>query len=345
MTRRLVVLLVSAAALLPGGVRAQVPAGEPAPRPFLRKVIQLTDAQLADVEAGKVVTKQLPSSDKPEIAAFGIVRINGSVDTLLDRLKEVHTFRKVPQIVQIGRFSDPPKAEDLSGLDWPPADIDALKRCKPGACDVKMGTPAFERLKAIDWGAKDANQAVTRLMREQMVSYVQRYREGGTDAMGEILDRAKPKFASEEFRTLLKNSPYLVEYVPAFNDYVAAYPKGTLPNTIDLLFWTKDTFGLKPVVSMYHVSAHRPEASARDGLLVAIKTLYASHYFNAALEVMAAVPTPDKRGFYLIDLYRTRIDPPTGMLGGVLMGKVRSGIEQGVSMNLANAKTKVEMKP
>jgi hypothetical protein len=60
---------------------------------------------------------------------------------------------------------------------------------------------------------------------------------------------------------------------------------------------------------------------------------------------MAAVPTPDAAttpAFYLLDLYRTRIDPPTGMLSGMLLGKVKGGIEQGVSMNLQTAKARVE---
>jgi hypothetical protein len=33
---------------------------------------------------------------------------------------------------------------------------------------------------------------------------------------------------------------------------------------------------------------------------------------------------------YLLNPYRTRLDPPTGMLAGVLMGKVRDGIRTGV---------------
>ena len=41
------------------------PAQEPPPRPFLRKVIQLDEAQLAAVEKGEVVTKLLPTTDKP----------------------------------------------------------------------------------------------------------------------------------------------------------------------------------------------------------------------------------------------------------------------------------------
>jgi hypothetical protein len=35
-----------------------------------------------------------------------------------------------------------------------------------------------------------------------------------------------------------------------------------------------------------------------------------------------------------MDLYRARIDPPTGMLSGVILGKIRGGIEQGVAERL-----------
>ena len=62
---------------------------------------------------------------------------------------------------------------------------------------------------------------------------------------------------------------------------------------------------------------------------------------------MAALPAPDTAGgpsLYLLNLYRTRIDPPTGMLSGVLMGKVRGGIEEGVALNLQTAKKRVEGK-
>src|SRR5215831_2576903 len=91
------VLVIWAAA-----VKAQAPAAEPQPRPFLRKVIQLSDDQLADVEKGEVVTKQLPSPEKPEIAAFGIVKVKGSIATLREKMRNFQSFRKVPQIPEIG---------------------------------------------------------------------------------------------------------------------------------------------------------------------------------------------------------------------------------------------------
>ncbi len=43
-----------------------------------------------------------------------------------------------------------------------------------------------------------------------------------------------------------------------------------------------------------------------------------------------------------MDLYRTRIDPPTGMLSGAILGKIRAGIEQGVAEGLRVAKARAE---
>jgi hypothetical protein len=53
------------------------------------------------------------------------------------------------------------------------------------------------------------------------------------------------------------------------------------------------------------------------------------------------VPAPDGKGLYLLNLYRTRLDPPTGMLAGVLMGKVRDGIETGLKENLKRARERL----
>ena len=163
------------------------------------------------------------------------------------------------------------------------------------------------------------------------------YEQGGTEAMGNVLDKKQEKSRAEEYRTLLAHSPYLVDYVKEFNDYLAAYPKGKLAGAEDVLYWAKDTFGLKPVVSGYHATFYK----GPRGVLISNKLLAASHFFNASLEVMAGVPTPDGKGLYLLSLYRTRLDPPTGMLAGVLMGKVRDGIETGVKENLKTARERL----
>ena len=309
--------------------------------PFLKNVIQLDADQIKAVDRGELVTKQLPTQEKAEIAAFGIVRVAGAPATLGERARDVQSFRKLSQVSAIGRFGNPPRVEDLEALILDDVDFDLLKRCVTGKCGVKLNTGAIERIqKEVDWTAPDAKAQATKLVKQLMVDYVQAYLKGGTDAMGVIVDKEQPRTLSTEFLALLSESPYLFEYLPAFSKYVRGYPQEELAGTEDILFWMKDNLGPKPVVSIHHATIHRPQGSGAR-LLLAFKQIYASHFYNAGLEISVAVDAPDaeaKPGFYLLTLYRTRIDPPTGMLAGVVLGKVRGGIEKGVAEKLKTAK-------
>jgi hypothetical protein len=65
---------------------------------------------------------------------------------------------------------------------------------------------------------------------------------------------------------------------------------------------------------------------------VASKQIYASHYFQAGLDLTALVDAPRPRRFP-VDLYRARI-PPTGMLGRVARenpGRDRAGGGGGIT--------------
>ena len=321
-------------------VVARPAAAEDAPRPFQRSVIKLDDSQLAALEKGAVVTKQLPTTEKAEVAAFWAVKTAGTPEALLQLARDVQRFRKVPQIPEMGLFSRPPKLDDLRGLTHPPEDIEALKRCKPGSCDVKLGTKGLGMISKINWSAPDAEKQATGIFNQAIVEFVATYQQGGTDALGDVQDKKAAKQRSQEHRAVLANSPYLATYVKEFNDYLAAYPKGQLAGAEDILYWTKDTFGLKPVVSVYHMLLFKNDR----GALVANRQVAASHYFNAGLELLAGVPTADGKGLYLLSLYRTRLDPPTGMLAGVLMGKVRGGVETGLGENLKIARERLAAK-
>jgi hypothetical protein len=119
-----------------------------------------------------------------EIAAFGIVKTAGTLDRLLALARDVQKFRQVPQIPEMGYFSSPAKIEDLKGLNHPPVDTAALKKCKPGSCDVKIGTKGLEAVSKIDWSGADAEKRAVAIFNQAVVEYVVAYQQGGTDAMG-----------------------------------------------------------------------------------------------------------------------------------------------------------------
>jgi hypothetical protein len=289
------------------------------------------------VEKGEVVTKQLHTTEKAEVAAFGVVKTLGTVDQLLAAAKNVLESHKIEQIPEVGLFSNPAKIGDLVGLHYPPDDIAALKKCKPESCDVKLGTNGLEAASRIDWKAPDADTQAIAMFNQLLVDYVVAYRNGGTQAMSNVLDKKGEKSRAELYRELLAHSPYLVDYEKEFNDYLENYPKGTLAGAEDVLYWTKDTLGPKPVVSVYHETFYK----GPRGALIATKLVAASHFFNASLELTAGVPAPDGKGLYLMCLERTQIDPPTGMLAGTLMGKVRGGVEKGVEQTLKRARERL----
>jgi hypothetical protein len=336
-TRRAILATLFAVVALPAA------AEDTAVRAFLRRTIGLTDAQLADVEAGRVVTRQLPGADKPEMAAFGAVRVAAKKDVYLERLRDVARFRNGPSTIQIARFHTPPVISDLDGLALEDGDFEAARKCKIGDCDLKLSRAAVERMqKEMDWKAPDARARANQLMKQMLVEYVTAYQRGGTTEMATYVDDVSPLETPAAFRKVLAASPYLVEYAPALKGYLEEYPKGQLAGAEDLFYWTKEKFGPKPTIAVYHLTVWRDPADPTRAA-VASKQIYASHYFQAGLDLTALVdaPTPPG-GFYLVDLYRARIDPPTGMLSGVLLGKIRGGVEQGVAEGLRTAKQRTE---
>lgn len=324
------VLVAALGFLMPA---ASSPEADSRARDFLRTVVGFTDAQIAAVDSGQIVTRQLPAADKPDVAAFGAVRLRSDGVAFVRRIRrDVGVVPRSPGIVAVGRFSRPPRVEDLAGLSLEDRDFDVLRECKPADCHMKLSRSSIERIgREIDWKAPDARSRAAALLKEMLVAYATAYLHGGTAEMATYANQERPLETPAEFRKLLAASPYLVTYVPELHRHLEEFPRASLAGAEDFLYWSKDTFAPKPTVSLYHVTTWTDPA--RGVAVMASKRIYASHYFQASLDLGIVVAAPDG-GYYLMDLYRTRVDPPKGMLAGVVMGKIRGGIERGVSERL-----------
>ena len=320
---------------LPGAVRAQAPADL---REFLHDVVGFNDADIAAVEKGQVMTRLLPETDKGEIAAFGIVRLPASARRLEQLAHDVKSYRSMDGVVQFGLFSDPPAPGDCDALIVPDPDIDAIKKCKSGECDVKITDDMVAAVSRVDWTAPGARDRVMHAFREMGVALASGFHSKGINGLGTIVDKKEPKPRAHEFQELLANSPYLFKYVKDFHHYLAEYPNGSFPGAESRLYWTKDTFSPKPVISICC------QTVARHGemVMIASQLVAASHYFNAGLDVTVGVPPTTGGGMYVVEVYRVRIDPPTGAMAGPAMKKVRGGIKDGVEKGLSGLAVKLK---
>lgn len=311
---------------------------------FLKKTALLTDAQVTALDAFEVVTKQLPADEKADVAVFGAVRIAASPETYLARFKDIAGFRRSPSVTEIGRFSDAPDVRDVATLTLEDDDFAAAKNCRPGKCDLKLARSAIERMHAqINWSAPDARARATAVLRQVMVDFVLAYRRNGALELATYLDKEHPVDAVNEFKTLLESTRYLISFAPEFHRYVASYPGGALEGVEDFFYWAKDRGGPKPTVSVYHVSVWR---DPRGPVFVSSKQIYASHFVRVGLDLVALVPSREpSEGFYLLDLYRARIDPPGGLIGAAIIGKIRGSAENSLRESLKAAKARTLSPP
>lgn len=99
--------------------------------------LKLTEANLASLERGQAVSKVLRTKEKREIVVMGIVRVDASAELFIDRFRDIVDFKKSSSVLQIGKFSNPPRLEDLKGLTldpvvWMPSGtaMQAVVRCR-----------------------------------------------------------------------------------------------------------------------------------------------------------------------------------------------------------------------
>jgi hypothetical protein len=107
---------------------------------FFSQYIALKDDQIANIGHGKVVAQVLPTSAPSEIVAFGAIYIKASPEDYLRLAQNLNNFRGLPNYLGIRQCSAPPKLSDFGGFVLEDDDINELKSCRPGKCQLQLPT-------------------------------------------------------------------------------------------------------------------------------------------------------------------------------------------------------------
>ncbi len=245
-------------------------------------------------------------------------------------------LRKLPSYLAIRKFSDPPQLSDLDGFTLEADDIKQLKDCEPGRCDVQLPSEAMDEFKqSVNWSAPDAANQVNRLGQKMALEALQRYIQGGNAALGTYRDKHHPAAVAETFHSLLSRSKALPVYLPELDRYLLDYPEAESENIQSEFYWEKVNFGLKPTLRIVQAIVYRGPRSTDPAYAIAEKQLYASHYFETALDLTVCVRDqdhPERPGFYLITLKGSQQAGLTGLKGGIVrkvaIDKTRSSLER-----------------
>lgn len=307
--------------------------------------VGLTAAEVSAVDAGRPVAKVLSWGSPSEVYVFGAVRIDGAADVYLKAMRDISRLRHTPGYLGAGELRPGMSAADLTSLVFDEDDVDALRDCREGDCDVQLPAASIEAFRSrIDWSRPDAGEQVNSLARPMLLALLRSYQQGGNQALGDYRDKKNPARIAETFARMMTRASVLPDVLPELRRYLLDYPNATLPGADSYFYWEKVEFGLKPTLRLNHAVIHRSRTPDRNVATLAIKQLYATHYFHTALDVSACVDDAvgGRRGFYLLTLKGSSQGGLTGPKGSlvrnVVVDKTRTGLERA----LAGVKRMVE---
>ena len=301
------------------------------PYKFFREFVGLSEDQIGAIRSGKAVAKVVESRTPDEVFVFGAVYVEASPESYLELASDVDALRKLPGYLAIQSFSDPPQLSDLEGFTLENQDIEELKNCKVGHCNVQLPTEAMEGFKqSIDWSTPDVADRVNHLAHQMALQALLDYMHGGNSALGVYRDKNHPAAVAETFASLIAKLNGLPVYLPELNEYLLEYPKAESDKVQAGFYWEKVNFGLKPTFRIVQRIVYRGASPTGPVYAVAEKQLYASHYFEAALDLTVCVKDAQRPGFYVITVKGSKQAGLTGLKGSIVrkvaVDKARSSL-------------------
>ncbi len=307
--------------------------GRDEPDRFFREFAGLNEDQIAAIRSGKAIAKVVESSTPDEVFVFGAVYVKASPESYLELASNMDALRRLPGYLAIGTFSDPPQLSDLEGLHLEHKDIEKLKNCKVGHCEVQLPTEAMEEFKqSINWSAPDVDDRVNHLARQMALQALSNYVQGGNTALGVYRDKNHPAVVAETFASLITRLSALPVYLPELNEYLREYPKAKSDKVQADFYWEEVNFGLKPTFRIVQRIVYRETTSTGPVCALAEKQLYASHYFETALDLTVCIKDARRPGFYIVTVKGSKQAGLTGLKGSVVrkvaVDKARSSLER-----------------
>ncbi len=289
---------------------------------FFRQDIGLTQDQIAAIQSGQPVAKNMPSRMPAEVFLFGAIYIHAVPDSYVQFSHDFDRRRELPSYLALQVFSNPPKLSDLKDFSFDSDEIQALKNCTPGECQMQLPASSIEDFhRSINWSAADVNEQVNRHLQKTALQRLLDYQREGNQALGVYNDKRDPTVVPQQFAYMLTYAKALPAHLPDFYTYLLSYPNAKPANVEDTFYWARVKFGLKPTLRVVQMVTMRGGPADPVAYAIAEKQLYSSHYFETAMDLSFCVrgsDDPKQPGFYLIMTMGSEQAGLTGAKGSIV---------------------------
>jgi hypothetical protein len=283
---------------------ARPPAAVDDPFDFFGPDITLSAADHRALDRGEALVHLLPSHDR-EAAVFVAMPVHATAGRLIAWMRNIVDLKKSPVVQSIGRFSAPPRVEDLAGLRLDSDDLDTIRSCKPSSCGIKLRPDEIEDLQRGFGRSRGASDAVQEAFRRIVVARVAAYERSGAASPADAL-----------------------------------WDAGSVSDVDSFTYWSKEQFSGKPIVSATHVRLLTSSDPAMPEVIVAEDQIFATHYIDASTSVTAMLR--GDRTKYLAYLNRSRVDVLGGIFGGVVRLAVEHRLKSQAPAILRDLRRRIE---
>jgi hypothetical protein len=304
--------------------------------------VRLDDADLEDLRRGRVVVKMLEPRRDSELAVFAASRIDVSPRRFVEALQHSATLWRGTKVPRTGTFSSPPQVSDIATMRLPAEDIDALRRCRPGDCEVKLATAEMARVRAAiaanpgDW--RSSAQAAFRAL---ILARMRRYSERGLAGLQTFNDHRELVTPSVAFSQLTAGSEGSAGAVRPLVDYFSRYPVAPVRPRAEHMYWLEVVDSPKPTIQAAHMVIDRCTGGSAIEVVAASRQIFATHYVNASLTVTALVRGPTGERF-MVYVNRSSVDGLGGFLSGVKRVFIRGRVRRAARAAVEHLKRRIE---
>ncbi len=223
----------------------------------------VTPGDELEISRGRSFARVVNSADPTEVVTLAGVGLRAGGEAVSRCAMEPGCLRRRAES-SAGRFSVVPKVADLEGLHLDPRDLEELRRCRVGKCDLRLPEEAirtFER--ELDWSSPQAEARANTLFRAFLVERASAYLAHGHVGLQPYADRLDGVNLAAGMELILRRSIPGLDQAPEVREYLEKAPSG--PSTVldEHLAWHREHMYRKSVVSLEHVVVVRRDEPGR----------------------------------------------------------------------------------
>ena len=296
--------------------------GDAAGEAFLSS-LGLKREQLSQLKSGVLVESLPVDHPKPENALVGVVRVNSTSDELLKQGTQIwQALMDSPNIS--GEYDPSQGDQSFADLALPSDDFELLEECRTGQCRFKLDERGIRTAQGIDWSKSEAQQIFLAQFQSQLAEIMSLYQEKGTAGLTQYADKPIAAERAKTVRDLEAGTQAWLQFYPTLARRLKDHPGESSNDLAERFQWKVASVGLRDTLVLEHVVFAKAGDAPGFGNAIAIRTLYASHYLEARVQIamiaegatLFGVP-----GRFLFTMERVRFDEDLGFLNRKLLAR------------------------